>query len=207
MTYAVLWGQATLASLPKVWSSSSATSDDMTPIPFLCETAILAPAGLGGECLFAYAHITVSSSLSATLKVTPLIDGDAAASVQLASTVVVRAVTVPATRGTSAVPTLRSVTLPGSTIQVVTPIFALAQQTATLPGQVPPRVTNTYAVPLLRKLVDYQGIEQSRFFCRGARLSLRIESVGALGAGELIIDGVDVEFEVLRKAKFLSVSA
>lgn len=206
MTFTVLWGHANRAGLPKVWQSSSSTADDASPIACLAETAILAPAGLGGECVFAYAHVTVTSSLSGLIRVTPIVDGDVA-TVQMASTTGIRAVSTPGERVTSTVPTRRSVTLPGSTLEVLPISFALAQQTASRPGDLPPRVTATYPVPLLRRLVSPQGVELSRFFCRGSRLALRIESVGALGAGELILDGVEIEYEVLRKSKFLEVSA
>jgi hypothetical protein len=205
MSLSVLWGQAAKAAHPKVWQSSSASSDDGLAIMCLAETSILAPAGLGGECAFPYAHVTVTSSMSALIHVTPIIDGEED-DIQLLSTVGIRAVSVPGERVTSSVPTRRSVTLPGSTVEIVRPTFATAQQTASRPGALPPRVTQTFPVPLLRRLVSPQGAELARFFCRGSRLALRLESVGALGAGELIFDGVEVEYQVLSKSKFLTVS-
>ena len=184
MTRILLWGGSTHTpdppSFPKVWRSSPATSDDNVPLKVVTESLPFAPAGFGGECLFAWAYLTITASLSAQLRVTPVVDGTVA-DIPLVST--------------------------GGVIQVVRPILTLAQQTATQPGQMPQRVTRTFPVPLLRRTLTADGVEQFRSYVRGARLQLRIESVGALGVGELIVDGCDVEYDVLRKASYEPVSA
>lgn len=184
MSRIVLWGGSTHIpdppAFPRVWRSSAATSDNGVPIVFVAKSLPFAPAGFGGECLFAWAYLTVTASLSAQIRVTPIVD-ESFADIPVAST--------------------------GGVIRVVRPILTLAQQTATLPGQMPPRVTRTFPVPLLRRTLTAAGTEEFRTFVRGARLQLLIESVGTLGVGELIVDGCDVEYDVLRKASYEPVSA
>jgi hypothetical protein len=168
-----LWfGQATLASIPKYWSSDDVNEDGGTAFPVTVTTMHVAPAGLGGECVFRKAWVTVTASAGCTLKLTPIIDGSSDA-----------------------------VSGAGGTVSFVTPIFTMAQQG----GTPAPRVTQTFPIVLSQKL-DVSGIEQSRWYCRGSRCAIKVETVGAVGSGELIIDGIELEHEVIRRSIFDAVT-
>lgn len=158
---------------PPYYATADVTSDGGEPFSFLCETNPWQPDAQGGECLFAWAYLTFSWSMAATVRVTPLIDGSSA-----------------------------TVTLPdGATMETVAPIFQLEQQAGSMQ-----RVSRVFAVPLARVMMR-DGVEVTRFYGRGQRLQLTIESTGPLGIGELMLEGVEVEFESVRKSIYPTVDA
>lgn len=173
MSTRLLWGQATLAGPPALWQTAMVTSDGGVALPVVLRTRAVAPAGLGGECVFAVAHLTIEWSLGASLRITPIVDD-------------VRA----------------DLTTDLGTVSLVRPMLTLAQQVAGPGGM--PRVTQTFSVPLVRRLL-VGGIEQSRWYVRGARLALLVESLGVLGAGDLAFDEPEVEYEVVQRSIFAPV--
>jgi hypothetical protein len=90
---------------------------------------------------------------------------------------------------------VEDITLPnGDVLSLVLSTFSLPQQDGSLQRQV-----QVFPVPLVRRVLR-NGVEISRFYLRGERLQLIVESVGALGVGELMVDGIQVDVEPLRKA-------
>lgn len=168
----VWWGQARSAGNPSYWTNAAVTSDGGAVVSVRALTNTVAPAGPGGECAFMFAYLTVTATMSAQLRITPVIDGSSG-----------------------------PVSTPAGTVSFVTPILTLSQQV----GSPPQRVTTTFPIPLTQRLVDAGGVERSRWYIRGSRLALLIESINTLGSGELILDGVDVEFDVLRRSLYASV--
>jgi len=83
---------------------------------------------------------------------------------------------------------------PGGTIDVM-PVDV------TLAAPASGRSTRTFVVPLVRLVKDGSGNELGRNAVVGTRLRLEIESVGGLGAGDLILAGAEVEFEELADDK------
>jgi len=65
------------------------------------------------------------------------------------------------------------------------------------------RQTDTFEIPLTRPLLDsVDGVtEIGRLAMRGARLALRIETTGSLGSGDLILDGVWVEYQEVTSSR------
>jgi hypothetical protein len=57
------------------------------------------------------------------------------------------------------------------------------------------RVTRSFRIPLLRLILGPADEELSRNAVVGTRLRLQIESVGGLGLGDLIFDGVAIEHD------------
>lgn len=57
------------------------------------------------------------------------------------------------------------------------------------------RRTATYRIPLIRRVLNSDGVELTRNNLVGTRLRLELQSVGTLGSGELILDGAEVEYE------------
>lgn len=166
-----LWyGQATAASIPAYWQAASVTADGGVAFGLRAESNILCPAGLGGECIFAWAYVTVTANAGATLRVTPVIDGSTAMPV-----------------------------VPNGSLVLVTPTFVVPQLT----GE---RVTTTFPVPMTVRLLNGSGVEQSRWYCRGAQAQVRVESVGAIGAGDVILDGVEFEYAVVRRSLYPTVA-
>lgn len=62
------------------------------------------------------------------------------------------------------------------------------------------RTTQTFRIPLMRKVLDAAGVEQGRNYLVGTRLRFGVTSVGGLGAGDLILDGVEIEVESVDDA-------
>ena len=81
----------------------------------------------------------------------------------------------------------------------LTPTFQLAQQGGALQ-----RVSQVFAVPLARVMMR-DGAEVTRVYTRGQRLQLTIESTGPLGVGECMLEGIEVEFESVRKSIYATV--
>lgn len=165
----VLWGQGRTAGTPSLWQTSRGTTDGGTAFAIRALSDPLRPVGAGGECLFCFAHLTITATMAAQLRVTPVVDGVAA-----------------------------PVPLSGGEVQLVTPIVTIAQQSGS-PAQ---RRTTTVAIPLVKRVADTAGRERGRWFLRGEALQLLIESIGPLGAGELFLDGVEIEHEVVRRSLY-----
>ncbi len=87
----------------------------------------------------------------------------------------------------------------GSVLQTVRSTFQLPQQGASLQ-----RISQEFPVPLVRR-VSKNGIEKARYYMRGQRLELLVESTGQLGAGELMLDGIQVDVQPVRRAKYAPV--
>ena len=102
----------------------------------------------------------------------------------------------PVVDGSSAAVTLAD----GSVVSVVPSTFTLAQQTGNLN-----RVSQMFPVPLVRRIVR-GGAEVARYSLRGERIAFLIESTGPLGVGELMLEGVEVESEAVRKAEYATVT-
>lgn len=86
-------------------------------------------------------------------------------------------------------------TTPNSgSVSTVRPTYAVAQQTG---GPPVPMMTSTIEVPLLVVLTR-SGAAVSRWYPRGARCGIRIESVGAIGTGTFRIDGLEIEYQPTR---------
>lgn len=91
------------------------------------------------------------------------------------------------------------ITLPnGDVLSMVTSTFVLPQQDGQLE-----RVVQIFPIPLIRRVLR-NGVEVSRFYLRGEQLQIEIASTGALGVGELMLDGVQVDVEPVRKAEYPS---
>jgi hypothetical protein len=84
----------------------------------------------------------------------------------------------------------------GSTLRTLRTVFALPQQDGTLQ-----RRTTVIAVPLAR-VVERNGREVARYALRGQRLQVVMQNLGPLGVGELILDGIEVEVQRVRKAAY-----
>jgi hypothetical protein len=89
----------------------------------------------------------------------------------------------------------------GDLLVPIRPIFQLAQQEGAME-----RVSEVFAIPLSR-MQTRGGNEITRFYQRGQRLQVAIESTGALGIGELMLEGIEVEFEPVRKSIYATVDS
>lgn len=65
------------------------------------------------------------------------------------------------------------------------------------------RKTQTFVIPLTRRLVDPRdsAVTATRFYLRGGRFQMLIESVGALGEGDIILEAAVVEAEPMTDTK------
>lgn len=57
------------------------------------------------------------------------------------------------------------------------------------------RLTQTFRIPLMRRVLNADDVEVTRNQLVGTRMRLEVSSVGTLGSGDLILDGAEVEFE------------
>lgn len=158
---------------PQYFATADVTTDGGEPFSFLYVTDPWQPSAQGGENVFAWAHVTLSWSMSGIVRVWGYTDGSSA-TVTLAD---------------------------GSTVVPVMSTFQLAQQGGSLQ-----RVSQIFSVPLSR-IMRRAGVEVTRFYQRGERLQLAIESTGQLGIGELMIEGIEVEYEPVRKAAYATVQS
>lgn len=85
------------------------------------------------------------------------------------------------------------VSRPGGTLEVL-PIEV------PLPDPGSGRRTTTFRVPLVRLVMD-GAIDLGRNAVSGTRLRLQLETVGGLGGGDLILDGVEIEYEQIPDDK------
>jgi len=88
----------------------------------------------------------------------------------------------------------------GATAEIVAPTFQLEQQAGAME-----RVSRVFPVPLVRS-VQRNGEEIARLNLSGERLQVTIESTGPLGVGELMLEGVEVEFTPVRRSTYPTVS-
>jgi hypothetical protein len=158
---------------PQYFQTANVTTDGGEIFECYYETNPWQPSAQGGENIFRWAHVTLSWSMAASLKITPFIDG-------------VNTVTVLSD---------------GSTLELVPVIFSLPQQGGSLN-----RVSQVFPVPLVRRQMR-NGIEIARWNLRGERLAVAIETTGPLGVGELMLEGIEVEFTPVRKATYAAVDA
>lgn len=89
----------------------------------------------------------------------------------------------------------------GDTLENVRSVFTLTQQDGNYN-----RVSAVFPIPLVRRVVR-SGTEISRWYLRGERLGITVESTGPLGVGELMLEGVEVQYEVVRKAIYAPVDS
>ena len=163
---------------PNYLKTVNLTSDGGQPFGFSYETNPWQPKDpkadktQGGEHAFSWAYVTVSWSMSGTIRLTPFVDG-----------------------------VLSPVLLPdGSDVETVPSTFVLTQQ----PGNLN-RVSQVFPCPIVRRKVR-GGVEVARWYLRGERLQLLIESTGPLGVGELMVEGIEVSSEPVQKAEYATVT-
>lgn len=158
---------------PAYFKTAEVTSDGTEPFGFVFQTNPWQPEAQGGECLFDWAFVSVSWSMSGTLRVTPSVDGKG----------------------------LSEVFADGTVASVIRSTFDLDQQTGTLQ-----RKNRVFPVPLAVQYVK-DGVTFTRTALRGERLQLLIESTSPLGVGELLLTGVEVQYEPVRKATYPTVDS
>jgi hypothetical protein len=88
----------------------------------------------------------------------------------------------------------------GSVLEIVPSTFVLPQQ----PGNLN-RINGMFAIPVVRRKV-MGGVEVARWYLRGERLQVLIESTEALGVGELMLEGIEVESAPVQKAEYETVA-
>lgn len=151
------------SSLPAVLKHGVGYTDDDAVYDLVGRTDPFLPAGLGGEAAFYTIYLTTTHfAASATLRITPRIDG-----VPLASTLLVLN------------------TAPGSD----------GEQRVTEIGISQPYIKG--------------GLEMLRNAPRGCWMDVTIETQRGVGLGtpdRLIVDGIEVEFEVVQEGKQAVVS-
>lgn len=89
----------------------------------------------------------------------------------------------------------------GEVLEIIPSTFSLEQQSGVLE-----RVRRVFPVPIVQRIVR-DGVEVNRFNLRGERVQFLIESTGDLGVGELMLDGIELESESLRKAIYPTVNS
>lgn len=89
----------------------------------------------------------------------------------------------------------------GTVVSTIRPTFDLDQQEGSLQ-----RVNRIFPVPLAVQYVK-DGAVFTRTALRGERLQLLVESVSDLGVGELMINGIQVEYEPVRKATYATIDS
>lgn len=95
-----------------------------------------------------------------------------------------------------------AVTYTMAVILKFTPILdgaALESQTVTLAVQ-SVRKVQRFRLGLSKKNLDTYGVEVSRTGARGAFLQVKVETSGGCAAGDLIVDGLEVERRILKGA-------
>lgn len=82
-------------------------------------------------------------------------------------------------------------------IPVLDGVEKTAQQKDVVLGNEASRKTKIIEVGLWEPVNDDLGAEVGRCAMRGTRIQCRVETVGGLAAGDLILDEVEVEYEVV----------
>lgn len=128
--------------------------DGSVPVSGVARPRSLAPAGIGGECMFTNLYVSITHAAGGVVRVTAVVDHEEAEE----STDIVLEAT-------------------GSRSQTTVREIALSY---------PYRVG---------------GVERSRHAPRGTWISAKVETVGPVTDGELEIDGIEVEYEVVREGR------
>lgn len=137
-----------------LWRMDDGADDDGVAINPVGRTAELAPGGEGGEALFAALYVTLTHTMAATVRVTPIVDGT-----ELADEAV---------------------------------DIALLTQAG--------RTTVVHEIGLSVPL-EIAAVVRGRVGMIGTRIAFRLEVVGGLDTGELILDQLELEAEVLRESR------
>ncbi len=94
------------------------------------------------------------------------------------------------------------ITLPnGDVLSMVRSTFVLPQAAGSLQ-----RTVAMFPVPLVQRTLR-AGVEVSRWYLSGQRLQLIVESTGPLGIGELMLEGLQVDTQPIRKRNYQSVQS
>ena len=72
----LLWGEGRAADFARYWRAAPVAADDGVGFALEVESDDASPAGLGGECLFSQAFITVRAAAGTTLTITPIVNDD-----------------------------------------------------------------------------------------------------------------------------------
>ena len=130
------------------------TGDNAAAFNLLARTNRVAPAGVGGECIFTALYLAISHTEAATLRVTPILDGVALEPTDIA------------------LPLVAARTLTAHDVGISIPYTVAA-------------------------------VEAARFAARGTWLQVQVETLAAAPGdfGDLIIESVEVEYEVVRETK------
>lgn len=159
---------------PQYFQTADVTTDGGEPFQFKFQTNPWQPDAQGGECVFAWADITPSWSMSGTIRVSAYADNNG-----------------------------DPLEMPdGNILENVRSTFLIDQQGGNLE-----RVSEIFPVPLVRRLTTSDGDEISRWYLRGQRLTVILESTGALGVGELLLEGIEVSYDPVRKAVYATVDS
>jgi len=89
----------------------------------------------------------------------------------------------------------------GTVVATVRPTFELDQQEGSLQ-----RKNRIFPIPLVQEY-SKSGTVFTRTALRGERLQLLIESTSPLGVGELLLNGIEVSYESVRKAEYATVDS
>ena len=134
-------------------SDASAADDGGAAFDLLAMTNRVAPGGAGGEAIFTVLWLPLTYTMVATVRITPILDG-----------------------------------------------VALDSQEVALAGK-SERTTQRWKFGLSVPYKDALNVEQGRFAARGARFQAKVETVGGLAAGHLIVEGIELEHEVVRASQ------
>ena len=72
----LLWGEGRAADFARFWLAEPVAADDGVEFSLEIESDDAAPAGLGGECAFTQAFVTVRAAAGTTLQFTPIVNDD-----------------------------------------------------------------------------------------------------------------------------------
>jgi hypothetical protein len=147
---------------PRIIKSRTGATDLDTAYAIYAKSRVLAPAGVDGEALFTALYLTLSWTATASLLITPIVDG------------------IPYD-GVDATDERKPLTLTSRAT----------------------RKTQTFVLPLVRRLTDPRDstVTVARFYLRGGRFQVLIESVGALTDGDVILEACAVEAEPMTDTK------
>lgn len=174
---------------------------------FMGVTNEVAPGGQGGECIFYAAHVAITWTAPALLQIIGVVDGLAGVPFDTARPL--DNPTRPASIGT---PYLYQFLDNSGGLQRYIGSVRLLQQPGysqfSYAGQAVPR-SQVFTIPIMSEVFEgtanvtsnFQPRPVARTFLRGARCSVLIQAF-RVGAGLLSIDGVELEYEVVRKSRF-----
>lgn len=111
----LLWGEGRAADYGRYWVATATASDDGVPWGLLMESNDIAPGGLGGECAFTMAFLTVRAAAGTVLRVTPVLNDTSMAALAIPDgtvEVLPLSVTVPQQSGSPAPMVVQSFEVP-----------------------------------------------------------------------------------------------